>query len=80
MLVVAFAFAFVAQYQLYMHNPPFNPNAKPGQTYDDSIAVIRDRCSFLSEDEVEWILRKTAQKVFFDPLPQTSVASTTAAL
>lgn len=33
-------------YQLHQHEPPFNPNAQPGQTYDDSIAVIRDRAAW----------------------------------
>ena len=49
--------------------PPDNPNAKPGQSYDDSIALIRDRATFLSDDEKEWILRKTAEKVFWGPAP-----------
>ena len=48
---------------------PDNPNAKPGQSYDDSIALIRDRATFLSDDEKEWILRKTAEKVFWGPAP-----------
>lgn len=62
-------------YQLYQHNPPFNPNALAvaGQgvgNYDDSIAVIRDHASvFLSLDEQEQILGLTAQRVFFDPVP-----------
>jgi len=36
-----------------------------GHTYADSIAVIRDRLSFLSTEDKEWMLRKTAERVFF---------------
>jgi len=36
-----------------------------GHTYNDSIALIRDRLDFLSEEDKEWMLRKTAEEVFF---------------
>jgi predicted TIM-barrel fold metal-dependent hydrolase len=36
------------------------------ETYDDSIALIRDRLEFLSRSDKEWLLRKTAQVTFFD--------------
>jgi len=36
-----------------------------GHTYADSIALIRDRLEFLTDDDKEWMLRKTAEKVFF---------------
>lgn len=36
-----------------------------GHTYTDSIALIRDRLDFLSEADKEWMLRGTAEKVFF---------------
>jgi hypothetical protein len=36
-----------------------------GHTYSDSIALIRDRLDFLSASEKSWMLRKTAEKVFF---------------
>jgi predicted TIM-barrel fold metal-dependent hydrolase len=36
-----------------------------GHTYEDSIALVRDRLDFLSEGDREWLLRKTAEKVFF---------------
>ena len=36
-----------------------------GHTYADSIALIRDRLDFLSAEDRQWILRKTAEKVFF---------------
>ena len=36
-----------------------------GHTYADSIALIRGRLDFLSTEDKEWMLRKTAEKVFF---------------
>lgn len=36
-----------------------------GHKYADSVALIRDRLDFLSPSDREWILRKTAEKVFF---------------
>jgi hypothetical protein len=36
-----------------------------GHTYADSIALVRDHLDFLSADERDWLLRKTADRVFF---------------
>lgn len=36
-----------------------------GHNYKDSIALIRERLDFLSAEDKAWMLRKTAQKVFF---------------
>lgn len=36
-----------------------------GHTYAESIALIRDRLDFLTPEDKEWMLRKTAEKVFF---------------
>jgi predicted TIM-barrel fold metal-dependent hydrolase len=36
-----------------------------GHTYADSIALVRDRLDFLSAEDKQWMLRKTAEKVFF---------------
>jgi predicted TIM-barrel fold metal-dependent hydrolase len=36
-----------------------------GHTYRDSIELVRSRLDFLSADDREWLLRKTAQRVFF---------------
>jgi len=36
-----------------------------GHTYADSIALIRDRLDFLRKEDKEWMLRKTAERVFF---------------
>jgi len=37
----------------------------PGHSYKASIAVIRDRLDGVSEGDREWLLRKTAERVFF---------------
>ncbi|GIW86796.1 MAG: amidohydrolase [Isosphaeraceae bacterium] len=34
-------------------------------TYDDSIALIRDRLDFLSDDDRDWLLTRTAQRLLF---------------
>ncbi|MGB8170946.1 MAG: amidohydrolase family protein [Chthoniobacteraceae bacterium] len=36
-----------------------------GHTYANSIALIRDRLDFLTAEDKQWMLRKTAEKVFF---------------
>lgn len=36
-----------------------------GHTYNGSIELIKDRLDFLTESDRDWILRKTAEKVFF---------------
>jgi predicted TIM-barrel fold metal-dependent hydrolase len=36
-------------------------------TYKQSIDLIRDRLSWLSADDREWLLAKTAESVFFPP-------------
>lgn len=36
-----------------------------GHTYSDSIALIRDRLDDLSPGDRDWLLRRTAEKVFF---------------
>jgi predicted TIM-barrel fold metal-dependent hydrolase len=41
---------------------PFQIVSEP---YEASIAVIRDHLSFLSEDDREWILHRTAEELFF---------------
>ncbi len=35
--------------------------------YDESIALIRDRLDFLTEDDRQWLLGKTAEHLLFDP-------------
>ena len=36
-----------------------------GHNYADSIGLIRDRLDFLSKEDKQWMLRGTAEKVFF---------------
>lgn len=36
-----------------------------GHTYSASIALVRDRLNFLNTNDKDWILRRTAEKVFF---------------
>jgi predicted TIM-barrel fold metal-dependent hydrolase len=36
-----------------------------GHTYHDSIALIRDRLPFLGAEQKEWMLRRTAERLFF---------------
>jgi len=36
-----------------------------GHTYADSINLIRERCDFLSAEDKQWMLRGTAEKVYF---------------
>jgi predicted TIM-barrel fold metal-dependent hydrolase len=36
-----------------------------GHTYKDSLDLIRVRIDFLTDDDRQWILRKTAQRMFF---------------
>src|SRR4051794_3760963 len=37
--------------------------------YDDSVALIRDRLDFLSKDDRDWLLFRTAEQTLFRPLP-----------
>lgn len=37
----------------------------PPNTYGDSVALIRDRIDFVTEEDKQWLLRKTAERVFF---------------
>lgn len=36
-----------------------------GHTYANSLALLRDRLDFLTAEDRQWMLRKTAEKVFF---------------
>jgi len=55
--------AFGAQRLMWATDCPFQ--LQNGHTYSDSIALIRDRLDFLSDDDKSWMLRKTAEKIFF---------------
>ena len=54
---------FGAQRLMWASDCPYQ--VQEGHTYADSIAVIRDRLDFLSAEDKEWMLRKTAEKIFF---------------
>lgn len=55
--------AYGAHRLMWASDCPFQ--AQEGHTYHNSIALIRDRLDFLSAEEKHWMLRKTAEKVFF---------------
>jgi predicted TIM-barrel fold metal-dependent hydrolase len=54
---------FGARRLMWASDCPFQ--LQGGHTYADSIALIRDRLDFLTAADREWMLRKTAEKVFF---------------
>lgn len=55
--------AFGAQRLMWASDCPFQVGE--GHNYHDSIALIRDRLSFLTPEDKAWMLRGTADKVFF---------------
>jgi predicted TIM-barrel fold metal-dependent hydrolase len=55
--------AFGPQRVMWASDCPFLVD--PGHNYHDSIALIRDRLDFLTESDRAWMLRGTAEKVFF---------------
>lgn len=54
---------FGAKRLMWASDCPFQVD--PGHNYHDSIALIRDRLDFLTDDDKAWMMRKTAQRVFF---------------
>ena len=55
--------SYGAQRLMWASDCPFQVGG--GHSYRESIALIRDRLDFLTRDERDWILRKTAERVFF---------------
>jgi predicted TIM-barrel fold metal-dependent hydrolase len=55
--------AYGASRLMWASDSPYQLGAP--NTYADSLALIRDRVDFLSESDREWLLRKTAEKVYF---------------
>lgn len=55
--------AFGAPRVMWASDCPFQVD--PGHNYRDSIALIRDRLDFLTDSDKAWMLRGTAEKVFF---------------
>lgn len=54
---------FGASRLMWASDCPFQ--VQEGHTYANSIALIRDRLDFLTAEDKQWMLRKTAEKVFF---------------
>ena len=58
--------AFGAERLMWASDCPFQVDLiRHDHNYHDSISLIRDRLDFLTPDDREWMLRKTAEKVFF---------------
>lgn len=55
--------AYGAERLMWASDCPYQ--VQKGHTYGDSIALVRDRLQFLSDSDREWMLRGTAEKVFF---------------
>jgi len=55
--------AFGARRLMWASDCPYQ--VQPGHHYADSIGLIRDRLDFLSADDKAWMLRQTAEQVFF---------------
>jgi predicted TIM-barrel fold metal-dependent hydrolase len=55
--------AFGPQRLLWGSDSPFQ--MMPPHRYRDSIELVRDRLDFLSADDRQWLLRKTAERLFF---------------
>jgi predicted TIM-barrel fold metal-dependent hydrolase len=55
--------AFGAERLMWASDCPYQVQ---GATYEDGIALVRDRLDFLSSGEREEILRKTAERFFFE--------------
>ena len=54
--------AYGAERLMWASDCPFQ--VEEGHHYADSIALIRDRLDFLTDDDRQWMLRKTAEKVY----------------
>ena len=55
--------AFGAERLMWATDCPYQ--VQEGHTYADSIGLIRDRLDGLSQGDRDWLLRRTAEKVFF---------------
>jgi predicted TIM-barrel fold metal-dependent hydrolase len=54
--------AFGAERLMWASDCPF---AVVDETYRDSLTLIRDGCTWLSKRDRLWLLKRTAEKVFF---------------
>jgi predicted TIM-barrel fold metal-dependent hydrolase len=55
--------AYGASRLMWGSDCPFQ--VQDGHTYANSIALVRDRLDFLTPEDKRWMLRRTAEKVFF---------------
>jgi predicted TIM-barrel fold metal-dependent hydrolase len=55
--------AFGSRRLMWASDSPYQ--VQQGHTYASSIQLVRDHCDFLSADDKDWLLEKTAQQVFF---------------
>ena len=55
--------AYGAERLMWATDCPFQ--VMKGHTYGDSIALVRDQLDFLSDSDRDWMLRGTAERVFF---------------
>jgi predicted TIM-barrel fold metal-dependent hydrolase len=55
--------AYGPQRLMWASDCPFQVD--PGHSYAESIDLVRERLEFLTDDDRQWLLRKTAEKVFF---------------
>ena len=55
--------AYGPQRLMWATDCPYQVQA--GHNYADSIALVRDRLDFLSDGDRDWLLRRTAEKLFF---------------
>lgn len=62
-MIQALRDSYGAERLMWASDAPYQ--VQPPNTYADSIALIRDRLPFLSASDKEWMLRRTAEKVFF---------------
>ena len=56
--------AFGAQRLMWASDAPYQMTGE--NTYGTSLSLVRDRIDFVTDNEREWLLRKTAEKVFFE--------------
>jgi predicted TIM-barrel fold metal-dependent hydrolase len=62
-MIQALRDSFGARRLMWASDAPYQ--VQPPHTYADSIALIRDRLTFLTATDKEWMLRRTAEKLFF---------------
>jgi predicted TIM-barrel fold metal-dependent hydrolase len=55
--------AFGPQRLMWATDCPYQ--VQQGHTYIDSLALVRDHIESLSADDKDWLLRKTAESLFF---------------